>query len=161
VAGWTIQEDTALRRNAQRLEVGGVPKRQFHDISELFKGCLLASDVGVVHGGHIADRGWLGGLSGSVESERQKRISRRLLGLDAQRFLRVDGRVLDFEETITSQFDDFGKVVYFGPDVLPAEGRTEETAVGTRLIFENPKDGGLMNPEGIAFSRQAAELDPG
>ena len=67
---------SGFMRNAQRLEVGGVPKRQFHDISELFQGCLLAGDVGVVHGGHIADRGRLGGLGGSVKPERQKRRER-------------------------------------------------------------------------------------
>src|SRR5262249_41689280 len=76
----------------------------------------------------------------SVKAERQTHILGGLLRLNAQGLLGVDGRVLDFEETIVSQFDDFRKVVDFGVDVLPAEGRTEEAAIGTGLVFEGPKD---------------------
>src|SRR5258708_23948969 len=79
VAWRTIQENAALRLDPQRLEVRSVRERQLHDILELFQGRVLAGDVGITDGGHVASR--LGCLGLTVPATYPSLFPRSLLWL--------------------------------------------------------------------------------
>src|SRR5258708_5266875 len=150
VAWRTIQENAALRLDPQRLKVRSVRERQLHDILELFQGRVLAGDVGVTDGGHVASR--LGGLGLTVQGKYPILFLRSLLGLDAQRLLGVERRDLDLEETVRAQCDELGKVVDVGTNMLPAEGRAEQAAIGAGLLLKSLENGCFVDPENILLS---------